>query len=185
MAPISLPASLTMTCFLHSRNLRVHDMITRVAAVDLGIQLISPPSSNLSGSSSSGKTPLLSDTSGFCQPDLTWRCVLRSKAFINPTCETKQRFMILVWTQISRLSLFLYAALASYAVMTAIQASPAARERACWRARARACVRAGCVWHFSLSGGERAGCVIEMSCVQERSLTERQPLAMPRRACDR
>lgn len=31
----------------------------------------------------------------------------------------------------------------------------------------------------------RAGCVIEMSCVQERSLTEREPLAMPQRAGDR
>lgn len=71
-----------------------------------------------------------------------------------------------------------YGALVSYGVMMAIQASAAGRARGCVHVR----VRAGRVWHFSLSGCERTGCVIEMSCIQERSLTERQPVAMPRRA---
>lgn len=41
------------------------------------------------------------------------------------------------------------------------------------------CVAVGILAYLAVERGMRAHCVIEMSCVQERSLTEREPLAMP------
>ena len=47
------------------------------------------------------------------------------------------------------------------------------------------CVAFGVLAYLAVERAMRARCVIEMSCVQERSLTEREPLAMPQRAHDR
>ena len=47
------------------------------------------------------------------------------------------------------------------------------------------CVAFGVSAYLAVERAMRARCVIEMSCVQERSLTEREPLAMPQRARDR
>lgn len=55
----------------------------------------------------------------------------------------------------------------------------------CFYARVCVCVAFGVWAYLAVERAMRARCVIEMSCVQERSLTEREPLAMPQRACDR
>lgn len=47
------------------------------------------------------------------------------------------------------------------------------------------CVAFGVLAYLAEERAMRAHCVIEMSCVQERSLTEQKPLAMPQQAGDR
>lgn len=73
--------------------------------------------------------------------------------------------------------------------MTSIQTSPAGAcaslcERVCVCV-SMLCVAFGVSAYLAVERAMRARCVIEMSCVQERSLTEREPLAMPQRAHDR